>query len=839
MKQLKHPIILTFTIALLCIAVFIGYAYMVNREPAQWSRHTARVYQLAITGGIILSVILVMALLRINFILHELRTTRSALGDHEALYRQLVEDSGVLMYTTSLEGYFEYISPQAMALTGYHPEELLERHYSLLLRPDLYEELHTFYQEQVIRGEAITTREVEMITRSGALKWVEQQVTLRYHHEKVIGYQALVKDIHEKKTLQLRMDKLHVEQEELQHLLLGILAHTPTFVFIKDLYGRYLLVNKEFEKVMGQAAADIIGRTDLEISQPAEARKWAASDQKAIDSKEPVKVVSSLERNGQLCHYLVTKYPLLDKQNEVYGIGATGVDITEHVRRENELSDARSSAEEARRVQETFLANMSLALRTPINGITGMSYLLHKTPLTDTQQEYADAITASAEKLALLVNDIQEISRIRAGKLQLEKGDVNLPQLLHKAMASVSAAADAKGLNMYCDLDEHIPTQLSGDVLRLGQVFGALLENAVKFTAVGNVQLTAMLLEEGRQSVRIGIEVRDTGMGIPPDQLEAIFETYAHATPETAIFSGGAGVGLAICKEIVHQHGGSISVKSELGEGATFYVELPLEKYSDGVAPRQALTGQSLEGKRVLLAEDNPINQKVVRYTLQQTGATVEVVADGLTAMQLMMQKTYDCLLLDLQMPDMNGYETVAALRRLGFTTPCMAITASTQSEETARALSEGFNDYIAKPFRPDELVYKILDLLKPLPIKEPASVSAPPLVDFAYLRKLTDNDPGYLKELVDTFNKTAPAYMEQLARSLREARWEAVQFEAHRLRASLSVVRIPALTQLMLELENDAVQQATGSAQKRLQSAQLLYEEAKAAIAAFRETLQ
>lgn len=807
-------------------------------ELAQWNRSTETLYQFAITAGIILSIILIMALLRINFIMHELRTTRTALGDHEELYRQLVEDSGVLTYTANREGYFEYVSPQAVALTGYHPEDLLERHYSLLITPDTYTELNIFYQEQVFRREAITTREVEMITRSGAKKWVEQQVTLRFHQDKFIGYQALVKDIHEKKTLQLRMDKLHADQEEIQHLLLSILAHTPTFVFIKDLYGRYLLVNKEFEKITGHAAADIIGRTDLEVSQPAEARKWAASDQKAIDTREPVKVVGSLERNGQLCHYLVTKYPLLDKHNEVYGIGATGVDITEHIRRENELSDARASAEEARRVQEIFLANMSHALRTPINGITGMSYLLHKTPLTDTQQEYADAIAASAEKLALLVNDILEISRIRAGKLQLEKGDLNLPLLLHKAMASISPTAEAKGLNIYCDLDEHIPTQLTGDVLRLGQVFGALLENAVKFTAVGNIELTAMLLEETEKNVRVGISVSDTGMGIPPDQLEAIFETYAHATPETALYFGGAGLGLAICKEIVHQHGGAITVRSELGEGASFYVELPLEKYSDGAAPRQALTGQSLEGKRILLAEDNPINQKVVRYTLQQTGATVEVVADGLSAMQLMMQRTYDCLLLDLQMPDMTGYETVAALRRLGFTTPAIAITASTQSEETEKALSAGFNEYIAKPFPPDELVYKILDLLKPGPVKASVEASAPPLVDFEYLHKLTENDNDYLKELLDTFNKTGPAYMDQLALSVQEQRWEDVQFEAHRLRASLSVVRIPALTRLMLELEKDAEQQSTGSAQKRLQSAQLLYEEAKAAIAAFRQAL-
>ncbi|HEY0272604.1 MAG TPA: PAS domain S-box protein, partial [Chitinophaga sp.] len=799
-----------------------------------------RLYQFGITGGILLSVILVMALLRINFIMHQLRTTRVALNDHERLYQQLVEESGAIMYLANLKGYFEYVSPQAAALTGYAPEELLERHYSLLLTPETFQELRAFYQEQVSRNMPLTTREFEIVTRSGRKKWVEQQINLRHHHGKVTGYQALVKDIHEKKLLQLEMEQVHRERENLQHLLLAIVQHTPTFVFIKDLQGKYLLVNKEFEKVTGQPAHEIVGRTDQEVTQPAEARKWAASDQKAIETRETVKILGSIERNGQLCHYLVTKYPLLDKNNEVFGVGATGVDITDHVRRENELLEARSNADEARRVQEIFLANMGHELRTPINGITGMAYLLHKTTLTETQKEYTDAIAASAEKIALLVNDIVAISRIRAGKLQLEKGGLNLPLLLHKAMASVSAMADAKDLNLYCDLDENIPPHLYGDARRLGQVFGALLENAVKFTPTGSVQLTAMLLEETATEVRIGVEVRDTGIGIAPDQLEHIFETYAHTDPATSLYFAGAGVGLAICREILHLHHGSISVKSEPGQGAVFYVELPLEKYSTQDLPRQAITGQSLEGKRILLAEDNPINQKVVRYTLQQTGAQVEVAPDGLMAMQMMMQKTYDCILIDLQMPEMNGYEAIAALRRLGFNIPAIATTAAAQQEEAGKCLAAGFNAYLAKPFSPDELVYKILDLLKPATANGSAEPTLSPLVDFEYLYNITQQDRAYLVELLDTFTGTTPQTLDRIAQELDNRNWEEAKFWSHRMRAGLAVVRIAPLTQLLLELEQEleAVPPAPEAGQEKLRAARLLYEEASAVIATVRSKL-
>ncbi|PUZ26726.1 PAS domain S-box-containing protein [Chitinophaga costaii] len=809
-----------------------------EQQLATRSSYAARLYQSGITGGIVLSIILVMALLRINFIMHQLRTTRVALHDHGQLYQQLVEASGSLMYLTNLKGYFEYISPQALALCGFAPEELLERHYSLLLTPETFQELRAFYEEQVGRKSPITNREFEIITKSGQKKWVEQQITLRYQQGKVIGYQGLVKDIHEKKMLQLAMEAAHQERENLQYLMQAILQHTPTFVFIKDLQGKYLLVNKEFEKVSGLAAHEILGHTDQEITQPIEALKWAASDQKVIDFREPVKMLGSLERNGQTYQYLVTKYPLFNANNEVYGIGTTGVDITDHVSRENELLEARTKAEEARRLQEIFLVNMSHALRTPINSITGMAYLLHKTVLSETQKEYTEAITASTEKLTLLINDIAAISNIHAGRLQLEKGPLNLPLLLQKSMAAVRPLAETKSLNLYCDLDENIPTHLYGDALRLGQVFGALLENAVKFTAVGNVELTAMLLEEKDTAVRIGITVTDTGIGIEPGQQENIFKTYEHTNPETSLYFAGAGVGLAICREILHLHHGSIAIKNRPGPGTTFYVELPLEKYNVPDTPRQALTGQSLEGKKILLAEDNPINQKVVRYTLQQSGAQVDVASDGLTAMQMMMQKTYDCILLDLQMPEMNGYEAIAALRRLGFTTPSIATTASTQHEAAEKCMAAGFNAYIAKPFSPDELVYKILDLLEVQAIAAPTASPTPPLVDFEYLFNITQKDKPYLSELLNTFTTTAPENLDKISQAMEKEDWEEVKFWTHRMQASLAVVRIASLNRLLLELEQDIEKPSPNMAQKKLQSARQLYEKAATLIAAMQNTL-
>ena len=412
--------------------------------------------------------------------------------------------------------------------------------------------------------------------------------------------------------------------------------------------------------------------------------------------------------------------------------------IVQRRRTEIALGEAKAAADAANLAKSAFLANMSHEIRTPMNAIVGFAHLLRRDPLTARQQDHLGKITDAGQHLLQVINDILDFSKIEAHKVTLEEADFDLRESLMRVQALQADAARAKRLPLRLQIDARCPARVRGDPLRLEQVLLNLLSNAVKFTQQGHIELRVAPAAPPEPEPVLRFEVVDTGIGMTPDQASHVFEAFAQADASTTRRFGGTGLGLAISKRLVQLMQGRIGVDSRPGEGSTFWVQLPLPPAGGAVAgasaPMPALAAPAppglLRGKRILLAEDNPVNQEVAGTLLAALGAEVDLAATGREAVDRFAAGHHDLVLMDVQMPGMDGLSATAVIRSLpeGQTVPIVAMTANAFAEDRARCLAAGMNDHLAKPVEPRALEQCLLRWLAaagPLPPAPPPALSA------------------------------------------------------------------------------------------------------------------
>lgn len=387
----------------------------------------------------------------------------------------------------------------------------------------------------------------------------------------------------------------------------------------------------------------------------------------------------------------------------------------EQKRIKRNLQYALSEANAAKEAKANFLAKMSHEIRTPMNGIIGMSGLLERTILDSKQKKYLDAISTSSNHLLALINDILDISKIEAEEFTLENRAFNLKDLVEKNCFSLNFQAIKKGIQLKLDLDPKLPQMVMGDSLRIGQVLINLVNNAIKFTEEGSVTVSASTLRTNplKKEALIRFSVKDTGLGIDKNNLSKIFDRFKQEDDSVSRKFGGSGLGLAIAKEIITHHGGKIWVESTKGEGSDFIFEINFAIAENAVRVSNEAEKKiyNLKRARVLLVEDNKINSHLATMILKDNKAIVDHAFSGMEAISKVKEAQYDIILMDINMPMMNGFEATDVLRnKMNLDVPIIALTANSEGEMRDKCINAGMNDYLPKPFRYNELVQKVAE---------------------------------------------------------------------------------------------------------------------------------
>ncbi|MDX2250406.1 MAG: ATP-binding protein [Bacteroidia bacterium] len=499
----------------------------------------------------------------------------------------------------------------------------------------------------------------------------------------------------------------------LDNVVDGVLTFNPRF--------EIQTFNSSAEAIFGYTAGEILGSPCKDLVAP-DSSDWyeemLASLLLAgkVEGKDSEDRVWGKHQSGKLFPMEIT-VSRVNLEDEYFFLAIVR-DITERKITEAELIKAKEVAEAAASAKSQFLSQMSHEIRTPMNAVIGITDLLLDEDLTPEQMENLKILKFSGENLLVIINDILDFSKIEAGKVELEEVEFSVSELVSSIRESLVYKAKEKGISLQMVVDKKLPSKLVGDPVRLSQILINLMSNAVKFTEEGSVTLRINYQYEVENIGHIQFEVEDTGIGIPEDKLDMIFESFTQSQSDTTRKFGGTGLGLAITRRLVELFGSGISVKSEMGKGSIFSFTLKMKKGESEAAlttipSAEKIVFEGLEGARILLVEDNRVNQIVASNYLKKWGIRFDIAENGYQALEKLEQKFYDLVLMDLHMPEMDGYEASKAIRAkedLYYQKlPIIALTASALGPVKGNVMEAGMNDFVSKPFRPHQLFQTML----------------------------------------------------------------------------------------------------------------------------------
>jgi len=502
-----------------------------------------------------------------------------------------------------------------------------------------------------------------------------------------------------------------------------------------------------------------------------------------------------------------------NQNQEVIGAVIVARDITDQKRIEKELivakdlaelasklaSTAQSNAEDAVKSKQQFLSNMSHEIRTPMNAIIGFTKVVLKTDLTPKQREYLTAIKLSGDALIVLINDILDLAKVDAGRMTFEQTPFKLALSISAMLHLFETKIQEKNLELIKIYDNDIPEVLVGDSVRLHQIILNLVGNAVKFTIQGKIIVEVKLLSQDDHKATIAFSVSDTGIGISEDNIEKIFDNFQQASSNTSRLYGGTGLGLAIVKQLVEAQGGTVDLKSKLGEGSTFSFTLDFMKTKARAITETEIIELDSDIKhiKVLVVEDMSLNQLLMRTVLEDFGFECEIAENGSIAIEKLKVKKFEIVLMDLQMPEMNGFEATTYIRKtMNSAIPIIALTADVTTADLEKCKSVGMNDYIPKPIDERLLYTKIVSL-----VKKPASnfsnnnesdiTIKTRCIDLNYLNKRTKSNPILMMEMITIYLEQTPHLIKSIKQSLKNKDWVGLYSSAHKIIPSFSIMGI------------------------------------------------
>lgn len=606
----------------------------------------------------------------------------------------------------------------------------------------------------------------------------------------VIGFGL---NITERKLIE---DKLLLNEKRYRDLF----NYSQALICTHDLEGKILSVNPAICNIIGYSSEELIGRN---IKEFVPQDKVSHFDEQYLNNvlttgkAEGVFII--ICKNGDQIYLLYQNYMVEETSSTPYIIGFSQ-DITNRIKAERELIKAKEETERASRVKEVFLANISHEIRTPMNGILGIGGLLYKTNLNPKQEEYTKLILESADNLLHIVNDVLDFTKIESGKIELESIPFVLEEKITSTLKTFVFKIEEKGLELVFDNQLEPQTVLIGDPFRLGQVLNNLISNALKFTETGRITISAAKLNKSTAQSFFEFKVSDTGIGISEDNLLNIFNEFVQASSETSRKYGGTGLGLSITKNLIEMQGGTIKAESQLNKGTSFTVRIPYQigDLSMLKETKEEEVFTPIEQKRILVAEDVTINQIIVKQILEEWGHEVVLVGNGQEAYDALKKSDFDLILMDIHMPEVDGYEATQMIRQMGeaskATIPIVALTANAFKKETDRFAEAGFNDYITKPFTESGLydcIKKQLQLNSPVEFNKKikskdTKVNSEKLYNLSALQGVDQDDKAFIKEIVQVFIKNSSVDIANLMKAIEQESNNEIFQLAHRMKSSI-----------------------------------------------------
>ncbi len=580
-------------------------------------------------------------------------------------------------------------------------------------------------------------------------------------------------------------------------------------IFIVDYKGNILYQNNSVRQTLGYSNNSLVGKNFFDYV-PVHLLTYIKNQFLVSTRKTYNKGIEfQFKCKDKSYKYLEFNSINLNKKEGIKGLILDCRDITQRKKDAEELL-------RAQKAKEQFLANISHEIRTPINGIAGMAALLSQNPTHEEQKTYLNAIKSAADNLKVIINDILDLASIESGKLQLEKIGFNLNDLLNSLVDTFSMQAKEKRITLIHNLDKQANRVFIGDPVRLNQILINLISNAVKFTHAGSIKINVTAQKLKEDSYKLQFDITDTGIGIPQDKLQTIFESFSQADASVTRKYGGTGLGLTIVKQLVELQGGSISVSSKENAGSTFTFYLP---YKTGKKARPVKAGvhqpkskESFKYYSILLVEDNDINRLYASSILKMWGCHFETAENGVVALEKIRNHSFDAILMDVQMPVMDGLETTKAIRQgdpAKKDVLIIALTANATQQDYQKCLDAGMNDCIIKPFTQQDLFSSLNKHLgrkvivkRETGIKETQGDS---LVDLSYLKKMSNNNQEFINEIITTFLESMPGSIAEINQNATEGNWEQVAKVVHKIKPTITLMGINSLKDKILILEQEA----------------------------------
>ncbi len=604
-----------------------------------------------------------------------------------------------LLCIADKNGYFININPSFEKILGYSEKTLLERPFIDFVHPDDIKGTMEVLG-RLSKGDDCTDFVNRYRKSSGEYIYISWHATTDMDTGLIY---AAARDITEEMKHSREIHDLNFALEQS-----AIVART-------DHRGIITYVDDNFCRISKYAREELLGKNHRIVNSGYHSKDVFRKMWETITSGKVWKgEIKNKAKDGTYYWVDATIVPLRDVETNRQHYIAVRYEITDKKEYEEKLKETNDRLNQAIRFKDIFLANMSHEIRTPMNAIIGFSNLLSNTGLTDEQNEYLHSITVASKNLLVIINDILDLSKIEAGKITLENEVISLKEILESAIKFSEQKAVEKGIEIILRIDKKIPTAVRGDSVRLTQILVNLISNAVKFTEKGRVEISADVEFRTGLKADIIFRVKDTGIGIPPEKIETVFERFEQASASTSRRYGGTGLGLSIVKMLVELHKGTIDVESAEGKGSSFSFRISYsvadESHLLKAYTMERQRSRILEGLHILVAEDNELNQKLVTKYLTGQGASVKLAINGIKCLELLHTARFDVILMDLHMPDMDGYETTKTIRNsYRIPIPIIACTADTMAGEKEKCFEVGMNGYISKPYSEEELVISIL----------------------------------------------------------------------------------------------------------------------------------